>query len=148
MNASSGVKLYIEDIAENVMLSSFKNPWKQHVNIAVLNIFNSEKTSSNSINVFTGWACHQRVVPPTWVLWCDLEPSPWLSDNNSKGKKHINSGCLNAALDWAGGIVAYLCHLHGYTFREVPLDVFKVNLCCAASYMRQLQNKRRDILDS
>lgn len=31
-----------------------------------------------------------------------------------------------------------LCHLHGYTFRKVPLDVFEVNLCCAARYVRQL----------
>lgn len=36
--------------------------------------------------------------------------------------------------------VTYLCHLHGYTFRKVPLDVFKVYLCCGTCYMRQLQN--------
>ena len=49
------------------------------------------------------------------------------------------SDAANAAL--------YLCHLHGYTLGEVPLDVFKVHLCCAACDMWQLQKQRDTLLN-
>lgn len=81
----------------------------------------------------------------TWVQGCDLEPSPWQSDNMNKlGTKHFRS--FECKIEQVGlcvrdSAVIYLRHLHGNTFREIPLNVFKVYLSRAACYMRQLRDR-------
>lgn len=105
----------------------------------------------SSLNSLVGLLVNRVVLPHGFkdVVWNLLHGS--LINMNKWGGvvNNIHSGLLNVRLSRldcrlcaTDSAATYLCHLHGNTFREIPLYVFKVYLCCAARYMRQLQNKR------
>lgn len=92
----------------------------------------------------TGWSFHRG-----FRMWSGtFSMAVWQhKPNKRRGNKYISewhTGQVTSVLE-QDSAVPHLCHLHCYTFREVPLDVFKVHLCCAACYMRQLQSKRRHL---
>ena len=111
----------------------------------ITDIWGNTSEKHPMLSEFPSWA-FQQVDPSTWVQGCDLEPSPWQSDNIyqcKKKKKNFIKNVQSNRLDCCLCALTCLCHLHGDTFRKIPLDVFKVHLRRAARYMRQLHNKRQ-----